>query len=302
MYQTGRRVLPLASGILCMAALTLLGQQQDRPAQYRQEPAQLSAHQITDSVYEVRGGSGANAGFILTDTEVLVVDAKMNVESAQDMLASIRELTDKPIKRLLITHSDGDHINGIPGFPRAVGIIAHGNSLKYMGEVFKPESGAPMRTGQTFAKEMVIHSGPSLVRLLYFGPAHTEGDAVVYIPAEKVVFLGDLIFIGRDPLIHKHKNGNSLGLVKVLKSVLELDAEIFLHGHGAPAGRENIKAFIAGLEDKQNGIRSLIEEGKSLEEVKTIFKVEDSPASPGRTPRPSLVEIIYTEIKESKLR
>lgn len=301
MYQTGRGVLPLASGILCMSALILSGQQQDRPAEYRQELAQLSAHRITESVYEVRGGSGANAGFIITDSEVLVVDAKMSVESAQDMLASIRELTDKPVKRLLITHSDGDHINGIPGFPQEIGIIVHGNSLKYMGEVFKPEEGTPMRTGQTFAKELAIHSGGFLVRFLYFGPAHTEGDAVVYIPAEKVAFLGDLIFIGRDPLIHKHKHGSSLGLVKVLKSVLGLDAEVFLHGHGAPASREDIQAFITALEKKQNKIRSLIGEGKSLEEVKAIFNVEDSSAREGRTPRPSLIEIIYTEIKDETL-
>jgi glyoxylase-like metal-dependent hydrolase (beta-lactamase superfamily II) len=181
-------------------------------------------------------------------------------------------------------------------------LVVHGNSLKYMGGVLEPEPGSPMRRGQTFAKEMTIYSGSPLVRLLHFGPAHTEGDAVVYIPDEKIAFLGDLIFIGRDPLIHKHKNGNSFGLVKVLRSVLELDAEIFLHGHGAPAGREDIQAFIAALEDKQNTIRSLIGEGKSLEEVKAIFQVEDSPARAGRTRRPSLVEIIYTEINAEESR
>lgn len=284
-------------GIVLLAVLPFAGLPQDRPNQYRQEQAQLAAHKITDSVYEVRGGSGANAGFIITDTEVLAVDAKMSAESARDMLAAIREITDKPVSSLLITHSDGDHVNGISGFPREIGFIAHGNSLKYLGEVLRPEAGSPMRRGQTYAKEMAIHSGTPLVRLLHYGPAHTEGDAVVFIPEEKVAFLGDLIFIGRDPLIHKHKNGSSLGLVKVLKSVLELDVETFLHGHGSPAGREDIREFITTLEDKQNTIRSLIEEGKSLQEVKAIFKVEDTPASPGRTPRPSLVEIIYTEIK-----
>ncbi len=302
MQRAKKHGLQSGIGILLLVVLLFAGQPQDRPNQYRQEPAQLAAHKITESVYEVRGGSGANAGFIITDTEVLAVDAKMSAESARDMLAAIREITDKPVSSLLITHSDGDHVNGIPGFPREIGIIAHGNSLKYMGEVLEPEAGTPMRKVQTFAKALAIHSGTPLVRLLHFGPAHTEGDAVVFIPEEKIAFLGDLIFIGRDPLIHKHKNGSSLGLVKVLKSVLELDAEIFLHGHGAPAGREDIQEFITTLEDKQNTIRSLIEEDKSLEEVKAIFKVEDSPVSPGRTPRPSLVEIIYTEIQAEAAR
>ncbi len=298
MQRSGRLKTPLgiALGCLFLAVPALSDQKQDRPAQYRQEPAQLAAHQVTESVYEVRGGSGANAGFILTDTEVLVVDAKMSVQSAQDMLAAIGKITDLPVRTLLITHSDGDHINGIPGFPREVGIITHGNSLKYMSEVFKPEDGKPMRSAQTFARQLDLYSGAPQVRLLYYGPAHTEGDAVVFIPSEKVAFLGDLIFLGRDPLIHKHKHGNSFGLVRVLKSVLQLDAEIFLHGHGAPANREDIQSFIKALEDKQNSIRSMIAEGKSLEEVKTIFEVKDSPAQPGRTPRPSLVEIIYAEI------
>jgi hypothetical protein len=241
-------------GIFALAALSLSAQQQERPAQSRQDSAQLSAYKITENVYEVRGGSGANAGFIITDTEVLVVDAKTSPESARDMLAAIRAV------------------------------------------------GTPMRSGQTFARELDIYSGTSLVRFLHFGPAHTEGDAVVYIPSEKVAFLGDLIFIGRDPLIHKHKNGSSFGLVKVLQSVLELDAEIFLHGHGAPADREEVRAFIMALEEKQNTIKSLIREGKSLDQVKAAFKVEDSPARPGRTSRPSLVEIIFTEIKENHFR
>jgi glyoxylase-like metal-dependent hydrolase (beta-lactamase superfamily II) len=286
---------------MLLSAQPVLAQQQDRPAQYRQGPAQLTTHRITESVYEARGGSGANAWFILTDTETLVVDAKMSAESAQDMLAAIRKLTDRPVHRLLITHSDGDHINGIPGFPPQIEIIAHGNSLKYMGEVFKPKNGQPMRRGQTFASQLDLFSGGAQIQLLHFGAAHTEGDAVIFFPEEKVAFLGDLIFLGRDPLIHKHKNGNSFGLVKVLKSVLELDAEIFLHGHGTQANREDVLGFIASLEEKQDKVRALIDEGKSLEEIKTLFGVKDSPAREGRTPRPSLIEIIYTEIVEERL-
>ncbi len=291
---------PILMGIstLVLSSLWLSGQSRDRPAQYQQQPAALEMHKITEHVYEIRGGSGANAGLIITDTEALVVDAKMSIESAQDMLEAVKSVTDKALTKLLITHSDGDHVNGIPGIPNGVDLCVHGNSLNYMNEIFRPRNVKGLRTGLSFSKQLDILSGSLHVQMRHFGPAHTDGDAVVFIPQDKVAFVGDLIFIDRDPLIHKHKHGHSFGLVKVLKAILELDAEIFLHGHGWPAGRSDIQEFIQALEAKQSQIKALMEEGKSLEQIKAVFEVEDRPPQPGRIPRPSLVEIIYTELKE----
>jgi len=289
----------LRATVLVLAPLWL-GGQQDRPAQYQQQPAALEMHKITEHVYEIRGGSGANAGLIATDTEALIVDAKMSMESARDMLKAAKDVTDLSVTKLLITHSDGDHVNGIPGIPDDIDLYVHGNSLKYLGEVFRSQNDEGRRTGHTFSHRLEIISGSLNVQMLHFGPAHTEGDAVIFIPQDKVAFIGDLLFIGRDPLIHKHKNGNSFGLVEVLNSILELDAEVFLHGHGRPAGRSDIEEFVNALEEKQAKIRALIEEGKSLEQIKAVFLVEDRPTQPGRAPRPSLVEIIYTEIKQTR--
>jgi glyoxylase-like metal-dependent hydrolase (beta-lactamase superfamily II) len=136
--------------------------------------------------------------------------------------------------------------------------------------------------------------------LYHFGPAHTSGDVVVYFPEQKVAFLGDLIFLGRDPLIHRHKNGSSFGLVKTLKSILKLDADTFVHGHGDIASSADIKGLIKSLEDKQANIKALIKGGKSLDEIKKIFKVQDRPVRPGRRRWPSLVETIYLELTEKK--
>src|SRR5208337_4660672 len=91
----------------------------------------------------------------------------------------------------------------------------------------------------------------SHIDLLYFGPAHTDGDLVVFFPEEKVAFVGDLIFMDRGQLIHLAKNGTSFGLVKALKGVLGLDADIFVPGHGGLATKKDIAALIERIEGAQ---------------------------------------------------
>ena len=279
--------------------LTLAGQQQ-QPSQYRQEPAPVTVHQVKGSIYEVKGGSGANCGFFIGEKEVLVIDAKMNQESAKAMISEIKKLTPLPIKYVVLTHSDGDHVNGLVGFPEDIIVVAHHRTRKDMDQAFKDPGQRAYLPQLTFSEKLKLYSGSKAIKLFYFGPAHTSGDIVVYFPEEKVAFLGDLLFLGRDPLVHRHKNGNSFGLVKTLKSVLKLDADTFVHGHGDIASRSDIEGVIKSLEDKQAKIKALIKEEKSLGEIKKVFGVEDRPAQPGRRRWLSLVETIYLELTEKK--
>jgi len=78
----------------------------------------------------VRGGDGANCSFIVGEKEVFVIDAKMTAQSAKYMIAAIKQTTDKPISHIILTHSDGDHVNGLSGFSGIPDIIAHANCAK----------------------------------------------------------------------------------------------------------------------------------------------------------------------------
>ncbi len=293
--------LSLFTGFISLLTLhSALADQQRQPPQYRQEPAPVTIHQVKGSIYEVKGGSGANCGFFIGKKEVLVIDAKMNEESAKQMIAEIKKLTPHPLKYVIITHSDGDHVNGLVGFSEDITIIAHHQARKDMDQAFQEPAQRAYLPQLTFSEKLKLYSGNKVVKLFHFGPAHTSGDVVVYFPEEKVAFLGDLLFLGRDPLVHRHKNGSSFGLVKTLKKVLELDAETFVHGHGDIASRSDVEGVIKSLEDKQAKIKVLIEEEKSLDEIKKAFGVEDRPAQPGRRRWLSLVEVIYLELTEKK--
>jgi len=286
--------------ILLLTLNLCLADQKKQPPQYQQEPAPVTIHQVKGSIYEVKGGSGANCGFFIGEKEVLAIDAKMDEKSAKQMIAGIKKLTPHFLKYVIITHSDGDHVNGLVGFPEDVTVVAHHQTRKEMDQAFMDPVQRAYLPHLTFSEKLKLYSGTKAIKLFHFGPAHTSGDVVVYFPEEKLAFLGDLLFLGREPLVHRHKNGCSFGLVETLKNVLKLEAETFVHGHGDIASRADIEGVIKSLEEKQAKIKVLIDEGKSLDEIKKIFGVEDRPARPGGRRWLSLVEVIYLELTEKK--
>ncbi|MDF1576136.1 MAG: MBL fold metallo-hydrolase [Bacteroidales bacterium] len=262
-------------------------------AQERESPP-VSLEKITERIYQINGGQGSNGGVIIGDREVLVIDSKMNKESVDQTLAAIQGLTDKPVKYLVNTHSDGDHIMGNRYFPASVTFIAH---INCRDDFFKENFGRapdwgepefyPFTPSLTFQENLNIWMGEDKVELHYFGVGHTTGDIVVYHPEDKVAFLGDQFFSGRPQLIHSNKNGNSFQHVLTLTKMLEtLDAEVFLSGHSDPVGRGEIQQHIRQMADRQDKVRELISQDKSLEETLKEFDENET----------RLVTSIYQEI------
>jgi len=253
---------------------------------------------ISDRLYEILGGRGANGGAYIGDNAVLIIDAKMDKNSVEQVITRIKKITDKPIKYLVNTHSDGDHVGGNQYFPEKVTIISHENCRKELfhpgrdgssSEWNKPEL-APFLPSLTFRDKMDVYLGSKRVELWYFGIGHTTGDTVIYFPEEKTAFIGDQIFLTRPQLIHSYKGGNSFEHVKTLAKMLEtLNAEKFCSGHSEIADREAIRSHIDQMKKLQEKVRALIEKGKSLEEIKGEFKENEA----------RLIEAIYNEIKGS---
>ncbi len=291
----------------CLFFLSLISPSSAQQQTWQQSPPQkpevppISVQNVKGNIYQLKGGMGANTGFFISEKEVVAIDAKMTEDAAKQMIAEIKKLTPHPISYIILTHSDGDHVNGLAGFPQGTNIISHEKTRAHMSKAFQSAQERAYLPNIAFSERLSLYLGGVLrgtrIDLFYFGPAHTDGDAVVYFPDERVAFIGDLIFIGRDPLIHRHKNGNSFGLVKVLRAILNLDAEIFVHGHGDLATKKDIQNMIQSLEEKQIRIQALVKEGKTLEEVKKIFNVEDPP---GGWRWMSLVEVIYLEVSDKK--
>ena len=83
----------------------------------QQPAATLTMKQLKPNVWVGLGGSGGNSTIIIGDTGVIVVDAKQTEQGAKDLLAEIAKITPKPVKTVILTHSDGDHVNGLVAYP-----------------------------------------------------------------------------------------------------------------------------------------------------------------------------------------
>ena len=88
-------------------------------------PAPFMTHQLKPNVYWLEGGGG-NSGVIIGDKGVIVVDAKTTAAGGKELLEDIAKITPKPVTTVILTHSDGDHVNGLASFPAGINIIALG--------------------------------------------------------------------------------------------------------------------------------------------------------------------------------
>jgi len=268
------------------------------PGFSQQPSAAMTAEKLADNVYLVKGGV-ANTGFVIGEKEVAVIDAQMTADAARKMIDEIKKVTSKPLTKIILTHSDGDHVNGLAGFPQGLEIVSHVQAKNEMADAFKaPNAQAlqPYLPTRTFTDKMNLDISPERVQLLHFSPAHTSGDSVGFLPDRKVAFVGDLVFLGRDPLIHRQKGGNSAGLIKNLKAILDLDADKYISGHNDPLSKSDVESAMKSLQEKQDRVRSLVQAGKSLEDVKKEFGISTAPAKPGGFSFPSLVEVMYLEL------
>ncbi|MDF2464240.1 MAG: Cephalosporinase [Ramlibacter sp.] len=240
--------------IRCFAGFALLGATLLANAQPAAAPP-MTAHQVSPSAWYVEGlsalGSSANqnfvsnAGFVITPEGVVVIDALGSPGLALRLLAEIRKHTDKPVTHVILTHYHADHIYGVQALKAAgAKILAHQAAREYLNsdtarlrlEASRTEL-APWIDKDTRlvpADEWLDGERDLLVGGVRFqikpvGPSHTPEDLVVYLPQQKVLFAGDLVFRSRVPFVGQ---ADSRQWIKALDSLLSFDATVIVPGHG----------------------------------------------------------------------
>jgi cyclase len=260
----------------------------------------VTTQKLTDNIYTVTG-MPARTGFVVGDKGVLVIDANMNAEGTKLMLAEIAKVTSLPVTKLILTHSDSDHVYGMVGLPKGIEIISQQQAKAEMETEFKAPDLKPLQAYLptiTFGDTMNIMFAPENIKLIHFAHAHTSGDAAVVFPAEKLAFTGDIVVAGKDnPVMHPEKGSNTAGLEKALEGLLKLNVDRFVTGHHGITTKSDINAMIKNIKDTRAKIRPMIKEGKSLEEVKKALGVVEQT---GGYHFASLAEIIYKELTSKK--
>ena len=202
--------------------------------------------ELADGVFARLHEGLTNAGIIVGDDGVLVIDSLRVPSFARDLIADVKRLTPKPIRWVVDTHSHWDHAWGNEEFPDAT-IIGHDNARAEMLDVDLVEwwreraatSGMPWsdeaKTVQvtppslTFDESMRLFLGNRELHLRWFGRAHTSGDIFVHLPEENLLFTGDVAQDGGVPFI---QDGYVRDWVGTDGRLLELEPERFVSGHG----------------------------------------------------------------------
>src|SRR5215470_12552345 len=159
-----------------------------------QQPAQLTTQKVTESLYVIMG-SGGNVAFLPTSEGVILVDDKFAQDGPQ-ILAKVKSVTDKPVRYVLNTHQHGDHTGGNAAmFAANAEILIHKNARANMAKAEMP--GIPRIT---YNDEAQVFLGGREVVARHFGRGHTNGDAMIYFPSERVLHTGDL-FVNGTPFV-----------------------------------------------------------------------------------------------------
>ena len=247
------------------------------PQAFSAEPEVIK---LAGGVYGFIGEEGAaNSGFVLTNEGVVVIDTQGPKDLALLLRKKIRKVTDKPIVYVINTHYHGDHTFGNQYFKEAKEIISHENTKKNLiekdkqhREQFKKIFGENALEGfaltlptKTFKDTLILRAGGKTIELAYLGKGHTDGDIIVYLPIERIMFGGDLLYRGRLPWLG---DAYTFDWIETLKKLKNFDAGIYVPGHGGVGDISILFMFKQYLVDLQLEVRKYIEKGKIIDAIK----------------------------------
>ena len=266
------------------------------PTPYGPVSLPFKLHQVPDApVYYVIGHSGvpgadneghtSNAGFVVTDAGVVVFDALGTPALGYRLLQRIREVTEQPIERIVISHYHADHIYGLQAFKEHAGdppVWAQHLALGYVGgtaasqgedaqrrlaqrrEVLFPwvnENTFIVPPDHSFDTDTTFEVGGVTFELKHLGPAHAPGDSIMLVKDYGVLFSGDVIYKGRVPFLDSPETDIDRWLQGLdYLSSLQPQPRFVIPGHGSPS--DDLQQAIALTRDYiayvRNAMRSAV--------------------------------------------
>lgn len=231
------------------------------------EEKRVSFDQLSEHTYAYTAEGDPNTGIIIGDDAVMVLDTQATPVMAQDVIRRIREVTDKPIKYVVLSHYHAVRVLGASAYMAEGGeqIIASQDAFDMIVErgqfdkdseigrfprLFQNvESVPPGLTWptMTFVGKMTIWLGKLEVQLLQVGRGHTKGDIVAWVPSEKVLFSGDLVEFDATPYAG---DAYFKDWPQTLDNIAALKPEKLVPGRGAALQTaEQVQAGLKGTRD-----------------------------------------------------
>jgi glyoxylase-like metal-dependent hydrolase (beta-lactamase superfamily II) len=296
------------------------GQQANAPA--AAGPARLSILPVQGSV-SMLAGAGANVTLQIGRDGVLLVDTPPAALVPQ-VLAEIRRLSDRPLRYLVNTSLDAEHIGGNaaligPAAGRGTGgapfgtiglnrpaIVAHENVLNRLSASQPPTPAATLPTTTYYRPSMDFFFNGEPVVVLHAPRAHTDGDSIVWFRRSDVLAVGDLVRLDRYPDIDLARGGSVDGLIAALDRIVEITVPERLQdggtrvivGHGRLCNEADIVEYRDMVAIIRDRVADLVKKGQTLEQVKTAKPSRDYDTRYG--PGDDITEAIYRSLTEKR--
>lgn len=295
-----RSALPgllLAVGTLSLAA---------QPAQ-PQGPRVIDIQKLKDNLYVLTSStpgnqatfSGGNVAVFITDTGVTLVDTKL-AGWGQAVLDRVKGVTDKPITRIINTHTHGDHTGNDGFFGTTVEIVAQENTKANMAKMdaFKGDN-AKFLPSNIYSDKKSIGTGKDRIDLYYFGAGHTNGDTFVVFPALRVLHTGDMFAWLDGPLCDRSNGGSCVAFPRTLQKALAAikDVDVVIPGHSpmmTPKDLQQYQKFTAAL---LSHAVDAMKANKTVDEATASFKVDGYAGYKTERVKGS-IQAVYDELKK----
>jgi len=248
--------------------------------------ADLPLTKLTERVYVIHGpnefpnrlnqGFMNNPGFVLARNGVVVIDPGSSIQVGDMLLKKIASVTKNPVIAVFNTHIHGDHWLGNDAihraYPKAV-IYAHPKMMERTrseGEnwirLMNQLTDGGIKGTNNVSPNLGVENGETLTlaglhfRIYHTGVAHTDGDIMVEVVEDKVMFMGDNAVVERTA---RMDDGHFLGNIEACEVALRTDAKHFVPGHGKSNGREVVTAYRDWLNALYGSVKKYYAQGLS---------------------------------------
>src|SRR3954470_12654405 len=241
-------------------------------AQFGNAPSKLNTVKIADDLFVIHNDFvPGNTTALVTNEGVILVDDKFEIDFA-NIVAEVKKLTPLPIKYVINTHHHGDHSGSNAKLQAMnVQVVASEQARENMVDGKMP--GLPT---MVFEHHAHIYLGGKNVELYHFGRAHTNGDVVVLFPAQRILAAGDMFTFGDDvpELIDYSGGGSAKEWTSTLDSVLQLDFNNVVPGHGNVTSKAEMRKFRDSTLRFKNRVHELVVEKKSRADIEKVMRAE----------------------------
>ena len=272
------------SVLVAAGALSLAAAGQAPPA--GPDPKAIAAtkiEKVKDNLYIVTGSgvedttafSGGNTAVFITDSGVTLVDTKLP-GYGQTILDRVKTVTNKPITRIINTHTHGDHTGGNEFFGASVESIVQENTKANMARMdeFKGAR-AKFLPKRTYKDKLTLGAGKDQIDLYYFGPGHTNGDSFVVFTALKTMHVGDMFAWKALPYVDPANGGSVVQQPKTLAKVIAgvKDVDTIINGH-IPVGTWNdLKEYAEFTREFVAFAETEMKAGKTVDQAAAAYKI-----------------------------